>query len=230
MILPAGKGRPKAWSMPREAFSHIETWVFDLDNTLYPAHVRLFDQIEKRMTAYVMNALSVERAEADHLRQHYWDTHGTTLAGLMREHALDPEPYLADVHDISFEALEPDPTLAARITALPGRKIVYTNADAPYARKVLSARGLDGLFDAVYGVEHANYLPKPEHAAFMRVFETDGLDPKCAAMFEDEARNLAVPHSLGMRTVHVAERSQPAEHVHHHTTDLSNFLELLAQT
>jgi putative hydrolase of the HAD superfamily len=215
--------------MPRDAvspnhFSHVETWVFDLDNTLYPPSVRLFDQIEVRMTAFVMEALGVGRDEADRLRKHYWHTHGTTLAGLMREHGVDPGPYLTAVHDISFDALQPDAELAAHIADLPGRRIVYTNGCAPYAERVIEARGLSGLFDAVYGVEHADFLPKPERGAFDRVFARDGLAAERAAMFEDDPRNLAVPHALGMRTVHVAERADPADHIHHHTDDLTQFL------
>ena len=210
--------------MQNEAFRHIRTWVFDLDNTLYPPRMRLFDQIEKRMTAYVARTLGVTEAEADHLRATYWRLHGTTLAGLMAEHALDPDPYLADVHDIDFSVLTPDPDLAAHIAALPGRRIVYTNADAPYARRVLTARGLDGLFDAVYGVEHARYRPKPERQAFETVFALDGLDPATAAMFEDDARNLAAPHAMGMRTVHIAPDPEPAPHIHHHDADLTAFL------
>lgn len=213
--------------MPRDAFSHVTTWVFDLDNTLYPPSARLFDLIEVRMTAWVMQALGVERAEADRLRAHYWHTHGTTLAGLMREHDVDPAPYLEDVHDISLESLLPDPALAARIRALPGRRIVYTNGCAPYAERVLAARGLSGLFDAVYGVEHAGFLPKPERGAFDAIFAQDALVPAQAAMFEDDARNLAVPHALGMRTVHVAPTRADAPHVQFHTDDLSSFLSKL---
>ncbi len=207
-----------------QGFSHIRTWVFDLDNTLYPPHMRLFDQIEVRMTAFVMDALGVSHAEADHLRGHYWQTHGTTLAGLMREHDLDPGPYLHAVHDIDFSVLTPDPTLRARIAALPGRRIIYTNGTAPYAQRVAEARGLGGLFDAVYGVEHAGYAPKPERAAFETVFQTDGLDPKTAAMFEDEPRNLKIPHEMGLKTVHVAPGAAPSAHIHHHTDDLATFL------
>jgi putative hydrolase of the HAD superfamily len=214
--------------MVAKHFRHVETWVFDLDNTLYPPSARLFDQIEVRMTAWVMRALGVSRPEADRLRRHYWETHGTTLAGLMREHGIDPGPYLTDVHDISFDALDPDPVLAARIAALPGRRIVYTNGCAPYAERVLAARGLTGLFDAIYGVEHAGFHPKPDRAAFDTVFAADGLAPSRAAMFEDEARNLAVPHAIGMRTVHVAPEPLSAPHIHHHTSDLSGFLALLA--
>lgn len=208
-------------------FLHVEHWVFDLDNTLYPPSARLFDQIEGRMTAWVMAALGVPRAEADRLRTHYWERYGTTLAGLMTEHGVDPAPYLTEVHDISLDHLEKDPTLRARIAALPGRRIVFTNGSAPYAARVLEARGLDALFDDVYGVEHAGFHPKPEARAFEVVFEKAGLDPGRGAMFEDDPRNLAVPHALGMRTVHVAETPTPAPHVHHHTDDLSGFLSQL---
>jgi putative hydrolase of the HAD superfamily len=210
--------------MPSAAFQHVTTWVFDLDNTLYPPHMRLFDQIEVRMTDWVMRALQVDRARADHLRAYYWQTYGTTLAGLMTEHGVDPGPYLTEVHDIDFSVLDPDPALAQAIAALPGRKIVYTNACTPYAEKVLSARGLNGLFDALYGVEHAEFHPKPAAQAYATVFGKDRLDPARAAMFEDDVRNLAVPHALGMRTVHVAPEPDPAPHVQHHTDDLAGFL------
>ena len=208
-------------------FAHVSAWVFDLDNTLYPPHMRLFDQIEVRMTDWVMQALKVDRARADHLRAHYWATYGTTLAGLMREHDVDPGPYLTDVHDIDFSVLSPDPGLARSIAALPGRKIIYTHACAPYAEKVLAARGLGGLFDAIYGVEHAEFHPKPDAQAFATVFAKDGLDPTRGAMFEDDSRNLAVPHALGMQTVHVAPRADQASHIHHHTDDLAAFLSRL---
>ena len=213
--------------MPRAAFAHVETWVFDLDNTLYPPAVRLFDQIEARMTAYVMRALGVEAAAASVLRADYWRNHGTTLAGLMREHAIDPEPYLAEVHDIDLSAVPPSPELAAAIGRLPGRKIVYTNGSREHARRVTAACGLDGCFAALYGFEDAGYVPKPDAAAFAAIFGLDGLAPERGAMFEDDPRNLAVPHGLGMRTVLVGG---PAEHphVHHATDDLTAFLEALA--
>lgn len=208
----------------KQHFKHIETWVFDLDNTLYPPRYRLFDQIEVKMTAWVMQALKVEKTEADRLRRHYWDQYGTTLAGLMREHDIDPAPYLNEVHDIDFSGLPADPNLAAQIAALPGRRIVYTNACEPYALRVLQARGLSGLFHAVYGVEHADFRPKPEREAFEMVFARDGVDPARAVMFEDDPRNLAAPFAMGMRTVHVAEKPIKSLHIHHHTNDLAAFL------
>ena len=213
--------------MIARSFSHIDTWVFDLDNTLYPPETALFPQIELKMTAYVMQALGVDQPEAARLRRHYWREHGTTLAGLMDIHNVDPGPYLHDVHDISMHPLAPDPALAAAIAALPGRRIVYTNGTAPYARAVAQARGLEGLFDAVYGVEHADFHPKPSADAFHTVFAKDALTPTKAAMFEDEARNLRVPHALGLTTIHVAPNRAPDAFIHHHTDDLTEFLHSL---
>ncbi len=218
------RSRPTSSAMPRDAFTHVTTWVFDLDQTLYPPSARLFDLIEARMVDWVMQAIKVDRDRANHLRMHYWQTYGTTLAGLMREHGVDPGPYLTDVHDIPMDRLTPDPELARAIRALPGRRIVYTNGCAPYAERVLAARGLSGLFDAVYGVEHADYLPKPERAAFDKVFAIDGFETTAAAMFEDDPRNLAAPHALGMRTVHVAPERGEGDHIHYHTQDLRDFL------
>jgi putative hydrolase of the HAD superfamily len=215
--------------MVADRFSHVRTWVFDLDNTLYPPQAGLFDLIDRRMTAFIVTALGLDAATADRLRADYWRRYGTTLAGLMAEHGVDPEPYLVDVHDIPLDRLSPDPDLAARLRDLPGRRIVYTNGSAPYADRVLAARGLSGLFDAVYGVEHADYRPKPEARAFATVFARDGLTPTAAAMFEDDPRNLAVPHAMGLRTVLVAPEPDPADHIHHHTDDLASFLAPLGQ-
>ena len=213
--------------MVKSSFSHVRAWVFDLDHTLYPPEVALFDQIEVLMTDQVAHALKVDRAEADRLRDHYWAAYGTTLAGLMAEHNIAPDPFLEAVHDIDFSVLPKNPTLAEVIDRLPGRKIVYTNGTRPYALNVLSASGLSGLFDAVYGVEHANYRPKPEQSAFEAVFALDGLPPQQAAMFEDTVRNLAAPHAMGMRTVHVAPEAEHHDHIHHHTSDLAAFLSQL---
>ena len=210
--------------MVAQDFSHVRHWVFDLDNTLYPPGARLFDQIEVKMTAWVMRELGITHAEADSLRARYWRDHGTTLSGLMLNHGVDPWPYLREVHDIRLDRLAPDPVLAGAIRALPGRRIVYTNGDGEYAERVLAARGLAGIFDAIYGIEHAGWRPKPEADAFDTIFGADRLDPAAGAMFEDDIRNLAVPHALGMRTVHVAPAPDPRPHVHHHTDDLAAFL------
>ncbi|MFV0245915.1 MAG: pyrimidine 5'-nucleotidase [Qingshengfaniella sp.] len=203
------------------------TWVFDLDQTLYPPEMALFPQIEARMTAFVADTLTVSEAEASRMRHHYWKNYGTTLAGLMAEHGVEPEPFLRHVHDVSFDMLHRDPALRAAIEALPGRKIIYTNGSGPYAERVLAARGLSGLFAAVYGVEHAQWEPKPLRSAFERIFAMDGLIPETAVMFEDDARNLEVPHAMGLATVHVAPVRQKAPHIHFHTDNLTRFLSTL---
>jgi len=213
--------------MPAKDFQHVDSWVFDLDNTLYPPRMRLFDQIDRKMTDFVMRATGADPLRADDLRKAYWLDYGTTLAGLMAHHDVDPVPYLVEVHDIDFSVLDPDPDLRAAITRLKGRRIVYTNGSAPYARRVIEARGLSGLFDAVYGVEDADYHPKPQERAFARVFARDGLQPQTAAMFEDDPRNLKVPHGMGMRTVLVTPEPEDHAHVHHHTDDLTAFLNAL---
>jgi putative hydrolase of the HAD superfamily len=142
----------------------------------------------------------------------------------MHHHGIDPEPFLVEVHEIDFTVLAPDPELARRIAALPGRSIVYTNGTEPYARRVLEHRGFSDLFDAVYGVEHARYTPKPRAEAFETVFAADGLDPTRAAMFEDDPGTSQCPMPWACRTVHVAPEPEPADHIHHHTDDLTDFL------
>ncbi len=216
-------------------FSHVTTWIFDLDNTLYSPQIRLFSQIEQRMTAYVMRTLDVPEAEASHLRHHYWRMHGTTLAGLMAEHAIEPVAFLNEVHDIDFSELSPDPDLASAIRDLPGSKIIHTNGDSRYAQRVLAHRGLDAdLFDAIFGVEEVLFHPKPDARAYHSVIEQHGFIPATAAMFEDDPRNLAVPEQLGMRTVLVGPgRNGPdcanldqdhIAHVQFRTNDLTEFL------
>jgi len=223
MTSPAPQTAPEPAPEPR-SLDHVRCWIFDLDNTLYPPEARLFDQIEKRMTAWVMRTLNLPESEADRLRDEYWRRYGTTLAGLIEEHGVDPAPYLGEVHDIDFAALTPDPALAAAIAALPGRRIVYTNGARPYAENVLAARGLAGVFDAVYGVEHAGFRPKPQRAAYEAIFALDGLAPQEAAMFEDDPRNLEAPHQMGLRTILVGPAPVPAPHIDWHTNDLAAFL------
>lgn len=218
-------------------FDGVDVWIFDLDNTLYPPEARLFTQIEARMQAYVQRLLGVDGVEAARLRDHWWRQHGTTLAGLMAEHAIEPGPYLAEVHDIDFAPLGPAPDLAEAIAALPGVKIVHTNADSRYAARVLARRGLP-VFEAIYGIEETGFHPKPDARAYAAVVRAHGIDPSRAAFFEDDPRNLEQPHAMGMRTVLVGPgRHGPDElaaghahgaHVHHQTHDLTAFLRALA--
>ena len=209
--------------MPHHQFRDVHTWVFDLDNTLYPSSARLFDQIEVKMTSYVMAELGVGRDEADRLRSQYWRDYGTTLNGLMQVHRMDPAPYLDDVHDIDLSGLAKAPDLAEAIRDLPGRKIVYTNGSRGHADNVMAARGLTGVFDARYGIEDAQYKPKPDREAFEAVFALDGVTAAGAAMVEDDLRNLAAPRAMGMRTLWVTDAAHdPAADAT--TDDLTDFL------
>ncbi|HSF94446.1 MAG TPA: pyrimidine 5'-nucleotidase [Thermohalobaculum sp.] len=188
-------------------FDHVETWIFDLDNTLYHPSARLFDQINAKMTGFIMRELGVGRAEADRLRQGYWQRHGTTLRGLIEEHRVDAVRFLDEVHEIDLAALAPDADLAEALRRLPGRKIVHTNGARSHAARVLAARGLTGHFDAVYAIEDKALVPKPQRDAYDRIVRLDGFDPARAAMIEDDARNLEVPKALGMATVWVSHRN-----------------------
>ncbi|MFK5997476.1 MAG: pyrimidine 5'-nucleotidase [Rhodobacterales bacterium] len=211
----------------QQAFSHITTWVFDLDNTLYPPTDALFDQIDVLMTKYVMDNLKLDHPTANKLRKDYWAGYGTTLAGLMEVHGLDPDPFLDAVHQIDLSHVKADHGLRGAIDRLGGRKIVYTNGSREHALRVTKARGLEGAFDALYGVEHAGYAPKPKRIAYERVFALDGINPKTAALFEDDVRNLEIPHEMGMKTVLVGPY---AAHpfIQYQTEDLTDFLSRLS--
>ena len=206
-------------------FDRVNTWIFDLDHTLYPPKNRLFDQIELKMTDYVMQNLGLSRERANRLRDNYWKTYGTTLSGLMKEYSIDPEKFLHDVHQIDFSVLEPAPDLGEAIANLNGRKIIYTNGTAIYAQEVLKALGILPVFDSIYGVENADYLPKSEASAFEIIFNKDGINPQNAAMFEDDQRNLIAPKSFGMQTVLVVQSHvEKPNHVDFVTNDLGYFL------
>lgn len=206
----------------------IATWVFDLDHTLYGPQLRLFDQIEALMNDYIVTLLRCSAQDAAMLRQVYWRRYGTTLAGLMAHHQIDPHDYLAKVHDIDVSMMMPDPVQRAAISCLPGRKVIYTNGSQGHAVKILTQLNILDLFDAIYGIEAADFVPKPEARAFARIFAQEGLVPARAAMFEDDPRNLRVPAALGMATVLVHHEAQ-APYIHHQTMDLTQFLRDLTQ-
>lgn len=190
----------KSLSSPAD-LRDVETWVFDLDNTLYPASIRLFDQIDRRMCEYVANFLKIDAQDAYKIQKQYFREHGTTLAGMMTEHDMDPGPYLDFVHDIDFTAVPRDESLSESLSKLPGRKVVFTNADGTYARQVLDRLDVSDHFEAVFDIIDANYLPKPDHAPYRQLIEEFDFDPQGAVMVEDVARNLGPAAAMGMTTV-----------------------------
>ena len=208
----------------------IETWIFDLDNTLYPHSCNLFAEVEARMAAFMCAELGIDTPEAHALRRRYFMTYGTTLRGLMNENGIDPRRFLDYVHEIDVTPVQPAPELKAALAALGGRKLIFTNADIRHAERVLERLGIADAFEAVFDIHAAEYLPKPDHTVYASFVARFGIEPRGAAMVEDIAPNLVPAHALGMTTAWIpggpdwtqAERDAP--HIHHVVEDLAAWL------
>ncbi|HEX8257024.1 MAG TPA: pyrimidine 5'-nucleotidase [Allosphingosinicella sp.] len=194
------------------ALAHIDAWIFDLDNCLYPASTDLFALIDVRMGEYIARLLGVDAAEARRVQKLYFHEHGTTLAGLMAAHGVDPHEFLDYVHDIDLARLAADPALVAALDRLPGRKFVFTNGDEAYAGRVLARLGLADAFDGLHDIHAMDYLPKPNPASYAALCERHGIAPERALFAEDMARNLAPAKALGMTTVWVDNGSERGSH------------------
>ena len=214
-------------------FAHVEDWIFDLDNTLYPASTRLFDLIDERMTAYVGRVLGSDPAEARRVQKQYFRDHGTTLAGLMKLHQVEPRDFLDDVHAIALDRVTPDDQLARGLAALPGRRFVFTNGDADYATRVLTAIGIGDQFHGMIDIHASDYLPKPDAHGYRLLIERFGIDPARAVLVEDMAKNLRPAKALGMTTVWVDNGSDHGDHgadpaaIDHVISDVGDWLELI---
>lgn len=218
-------------------FTHIDTWVFDLDNTLYPHHVNLWQQVDARIGAYIGNFLKVDAVEARRIQKDYYKRYGTSMRGMMTEHGVSADDYLAYVHEIDHSPLEPNPAMGEAIARLPGRKLILTNGSTDHAGKVLARLGFPEHFEAVFDIIAAELEPKPAPQTYRRFLDLHRVDPARSAMFEDLARNLVVPHGLGMTTVLVVPdgtreviredwemEGRDAPHVDHVTDNLTGFL------
>lgn len=221
-------------------FSHIDAWVFDLDNTLYPAECNLFLQIDSRMCDFIAARLSVDATTARRLQKGLYAAYGTTLSGLMREHQVPANEFLDYVHDIDLSVVPENKALAARLAELPGRKFIFTNGSTAHAERVIAKLGLGDVFEAIFDIHAAGYQPKPCRDSYEKFVRHCAVRPSGAAMFEDIAHNLETPHALGMTTVLVASEApwiadEPAgkrpatpgdrhAYVHHVTDDLTGFL------
>ena len=221
---------------PAPDFRHVNVWVFDLDNTLYPADSRLFDQIERRMTLFVQQYLGLDCDEARRVQKTYYREHGTTLGGLMRVHGLDPETYLAFVHDIDLAGLEADARLVDAVSNLPGRRFVFTNGCRHHAARVLERLALSRLFEDFWDIRTIAFCPKPDPDSYRGVLARANAVPSRTAFFDDLPRNLVPAHTLGCTTVLVRNDypwskqgpEQPdvqSDHIHYETRDLCGFLE-----
>jgi putative hydrolase of the HAD superfamily len=224
-------------SAPR-GFDRVETWVFDLDNTLYPHHLNLWQQVDERIRLYIERLLDLSKEDAFRLQKDYYRRYGTTLRGLMLEHGLQPDDFLDFVHEIDHSPLEPNPQLGAAIKQLPGRKLILTNGTRKHADAVIQRLAIHEHFEDVFDIVAAELEPKPSPQVYDRFLARHGVDPRKAAMFEDLARNLAAPHSLGMTTVLVIPEGtrevlredwelegRDADHVDYVTDDLVGFLQ-----
>jgi putative hydrolase of the HAD superfamily len=221
----------------KSGFKHIETWVFDLDNTLYPHHLNLWQQVDERIRDYIVGFLKVSRDEAFRVQKDYYRRYGTSMRGLMEEHGLQPDEFLELVHQIDHSPIEPNPALGDAIAKLPGRKLILTNGTRSHADAVMKRLGIGHHFEDVFDIRAAELEPKPRPQVYERFLKRHRVDPARAAMFEDLARNLEVPHALGMTTVLVVPQGarvvlredwelagRDAPHVDHVTDDLSGFL------
>jgi putative hydrolase of the HAD superfamily len=226
---------------PTRGFDAVETWVFDLDNTLYPHHLNLWQQVGARIRDYIVGFLNVTHDEALRVQKDYYRRYGTTMRGLMEEHGLDPDKFLAVVHEIDHSPLTPDPALGAAIASLSGRKLILTNGTRRHAEAVMRRLEIEQHFDDVFDIAAADLEPKPRPQVYDRFLRRHGVDPAKAAIFEDLARNLEVPHALGMTTVLVVPSGtrevfreewelagRDAPHVDHVTDDLAGFLRGIA--
>jgi len=219
-------------------FAHIDTWVFDLDNTLYPHHVNLWQQVDAKIGEFVSAWLKISREEARAIQKDYYKRFGTTMRGMMTLHGVRADDYLAYVHRIDHSPLEPNPALGDAIARLPGRKLILTNGSTDHVDAVLARLGLSAHFDAVFDIIAANFEPKPARQTYQKFLANHAVDPTRSAMFEDLARNLVTPHELGMTTVLVVPdgtrevvredwelEGRDAAHVDHVTDDLTGFLD-----
>ncbi len=209
---------------------HIRNWIFDLDNTLYPASANLFAPIEARMNDYICELTGCTPEQGARMRRDYFHSHGTTLAGLMAEHGTDPHHFLDFVHDVDMNVLARNELLAGAIARLPGRKLVFTNGTVAHAQRVMDRLGVARHFEAVFDIHAAAYVPKPEPVVYDQLLSQYAIQPRRAVLFEDMARNLKPAHDLGMTTVWVRVDSpwaQPGDdrsHIHHEIDDLAEWL------
>ncbi len=217
----------------RADLAHIDCWIFDLDNTLYPAKADLFGLIDIKMGEYIQTLLGCDPVEARRVQKAYFLEHGTTLAGLMRDHGTDPHDFLDYVHDISLDRIVADHALIDRIAALPGRRLIFTNGDAAYARRVLERLGLADAFELIHDIHACAYVPKPDPSGYAALCAAHAIDPARAIFFEDMARNLRPAKALGMTTVWVNNGSEAgnvdahADFIDYETDDLTPFLATL---
>ncbi len=217
----------------RGPLSAIDTWLFDLDNTLYSSASAVFPQIHRNMMNFIVKEMGVSEDEAKLHRSRMYKTYGTTMRGMMVERGIDPHVFMSFVHAIDVTCIDPAPRLDAALARLPGRKIIFTNGSRDHAANVLGRLGLAHHFEAVFDVEDCEWLPKPETNGYSTIVARHGIAPDRAAMIDDIPHNLEPAAALGMTTVWVREpddirwKNDPPgyDHIDHITGDLVSWLE-----
>jgi putative hydrolase of the HAD superfamily len=236
MIVSASAREVQRNNGVREAFAHIENWIFDLDDTLYPRSIGLHEQLKRRVVAFIASHVKIDLAAAEAMHLDYYERFGSTLQGMVERHGAAPDKFLDFVHDIDLSALIPNERLISGLTALPGKRIVFTNASRGYASTALAAMGLSDVFDVVASIEDSGFVGKPHRSAFEKLLLRHGIEPAASAMFEDRPGNLVVPHELGMKTALVVDPilrldplngAQEPDHVDVVVTNLTVFLDEL---
>jgi putative hydrolase of the HAD superfamily len=188
----------------------MDVLIFDLDNTLYPAEKQLFSLIDVRINRYMTEVVGIPAPEVDALRRDYWRLYGVTLQGLIRHHGVDPEDYLFFVHDVDVASLlAPAPALREVLASLPQRKAVFTNGSLCHADRVLSALGIEDMFEKVYDIRIAAYQPKPYPEPYHAVLAELGTTADRCIMIEDSRDNLHTAKRLGMGTILIGDGQTP---------------------
>ena len=205
---------------------HVRSWLFDLDDTLYPPERQILKRVSARIGEFMVRATGLPPDEARALQKRYLLDHGAALGGLMKDYTIDPEAFLAEVHDVPLDDLEPDEGLRAGLERLKGPRYVFTNGSTRHGERVLEQLRIDDLFDGLFAVEHARLVPKPHPDTFALMLDQFGLDPAAAAFFEDTVRNLEHAKALGMTTVLVGPHAFEVEapFVDHRAAALGPFL------
>ena len=208
---------------------HVDAWLFDLDDTLYPAETELMNLIRERITLFVMELTGADRETSRVIQTGWFAEHGAALPGLLAEHNVTPEAFLDFVHDVPLDRVPPDPELAAALARLPGRRLIFTNGADHHARRVLERIGVADLFEGVFHILSGDLIPKPAPKTYARMIDAFALDPSRVAFFEDSERNLEHAAMLGMTTVLVGPHAEAstAPFVHYRTPRLTPFLQTL---
>ena len=213
-----------------KSFNSIKYWIFDLDNTLYSGKTKVFEQVDKRMSKYISNKLNVNVEEAKKIQKNYFHEYNTTLNGMIKNHKIDPTEFLEFVHDINIDFLQKDSALAKEIEKLDGKKIIFTNGSRKHAINVSKRIGVDQLFDDIFDIVDAEFIPKPLLEPYKKLVKKHKIDPKLCVFVEDIARNLKPAYEMGMKTVWIenedpwAKEFSDHKFVNYRTNNLSEFL------